>query len=244
MFHHQQAMVEQKRVIGILGGMGPEATVDLFKKIIKATPAEKDQEHLRIIIVNDPQVPERTDAILHKGASPIPKLKEDLRILKQAGADFAVIPCNTVHYFITDLRAAKILPVVDMIDETINFIKEKYPSVQRMGLVATDGTIQSQIYHRRAESKGIEVITPRTADQNIVMSAILDYIKKGKLEPARSLLLKIASTLAEMGAELVIAGCTEIPLVLFEGDLELPLVDPTWVLALKAVEVATSGKID
>jgi len=235
-------MVEQKRVIGILGGMGPEATVDLFKKIIKATPAEKDQEHLRIIIVNDPQEPERTDAILHGGASPVPKLKEDLRILKHAGTDFAVMPCNTAHYFIKDLRTAEILPVVDMIEETINFIGEKYPSVRRVGLLATDGTIQSQIYHHRAEYKDIEIITPGTADQNIVISAILDYIKKGELEPARPLLLKIASTLVEMGAEMVIAGCTEIPLVLFEDDLEVPLVDPTWVLALKAVEVAISDK--
>lgn len=237
-------MVEQKRVIGILGGMGPEATVDLFKKIIKATPAEKDQEHLRIIIVNNPQVPERTDAILHGGASPVPKLKEDLRILKQAGADFAVMPCNTAHYFIKDLRAIEILPIVDMIEETINFIGEKYPSIQRVGLLATNGTIQSQIYHRHAESKGLEIITPGTANQNNMRSAIFDYIKKGELKPARPLLLKITSTLVEMGAELVIAGCTEIPLVLFEGDLEVPLVDPTRVLALKAVEVATSGKID
>lgn len=232
-------MVEQKRVIGILGGMGPEATVDLFKKIIKATPAEKDQEHLRIIIVNDPQVPERTDAILYGGTSPVPKLKEDLTILKQAGAEFAVMPCNTAHYFIKELRAAKILPVIDMIDETINFIREKYPSVRRMGLLATDGTIQSQIYHHRAESKGLEIINPGTEDQNTMRFAIFNYIKKGKLEPARPLLLKIVSTLVEMGAELVIAGCTEIPLVLFEGDIDVPLVDPTWVLALKAVEVTS-----
>ena len=236
-------MSEQKKVIGILGGMGPEATVDLFKKILKVTPAEKDQDHLRIIIVNDPQVPDRTEAILHGGTNPISKLIEDLMILKQAGVDFAIIPCNTAHYYIKELRSAEILPILDMIEETIKFIVKKYPSVKRVGLLATDGTIQSQIYHQWTENKGLEILIPRASDQKTVMTAI-DYIKKGTYGPSRSLMLNIAFKLVEMGAELLIAGCTEIPLVLFEGDSDVPLVDPNWVLALKAVEIATSGELD
>lgn len=235
-------MVEQKRVIGILGGMGPEATVDLYMKIIKATPAEKDQDHLRIIIVNDPQVPDRTKSLLHGGPSPVPKLKEDLAILKQAGADFAIMPCNTAHAFIDELRAAAIMPVVDMIEEVIKFIVEGHPSVKYVGLLATDGTVQSQIYHQRAERQGLELITPEMEDQQRVMSAIYDHIKGGAIEPARPLLIKSASKLMNVGAESLIAGCTEIPLALTEKDVSIPLIDPAKVLALKAVKIATSNE--
>ncbi len=165
-------MVEQKRIIGILGGMGPEATVDLFKKIIKATPAEKDQEHLRSIIVNDPQVPDRTEAILRGGISPIPKLKEDLKILKQAGADFAIMPCNTAHYFIDELRGEGILAIIHMIEETTKYIVEKYPKIQCIGLLATDGTIQSKIYHQWAKRHELELITPEKPEQIKVMGGL------------------------------------------------------------------------
>ncbi len=103
------------------------------------------------------------------------------------------MPCNTIHYFIKNLRAAEILPIVDPIKENINYIREKYPLVQRVGLLATDETIKSQINHQRAESKGIEVITTGSVDQNIVMSIIINYIKKGKLKPASLLLLKFTS---------------------------------------------------
>ena len=126
-----------------------------------------------------------------------------------------------------------------MIEETIMYIAEKYPKIQCIGLLATDGTIQSKIYHQWAERHELELITPEKPEQIKVMSAIYDYIKKGTLDSARPLLIESAAKLMESGAELIIAGCTEIPLALTEMDITVPLVDPTWIIALKAVEKAT-----
>ncbi|GAH53208.1 unnamed protein product, partial [marine sediment metagenome] len=107
-----------EKIIGILGGMGPEATVDLFHKIIKFTPAKKDQDHFRIIIDNNPKIPDRTAAILGKGEDPLPALQETARNLEKAGVDFIIIPCNTAHYFLPQIQKSVNIPVLNMIEET------------------------------------------------------------------------------------------------------------------------------
>jgi len=103
-----------QKIIGILGGMGPEATLDLFHKIIKLTYAEKDQDHLRIIIDNNPKIPDRTDAISGTGKDPLPKLIVTAQILEKAGADFIIIPCNTAHYFISEIQQSIKIPILTL----------------------------------------------------------------------------------------------------------------------------------
>ena len=225
-----------EKIIGILGGMGPEATIDLFCKIIKFTPAEKDQDHLRIIIDNNPKIPDRTAAILGKGEDPLPALQETARNLEKAGADFIIIPCNTAHYFLSLIQESVKIPILSMIEKTAKETQKKIPSIKKVGLLASIGTYKTEIYHRQFKKFNIEVISPEEKDKEEVMKAIY-AVKAGNLsEGIKKSILKIAQKLIDKGAEVIIAGCTEIPLILKEGDVAVPLIDPTQVLAKAAVQ--------
>jgi len=140
-----------EKIIGILGGMGPEATVDLFYKIIKLTPAEKDQEHLRIIIDNNPKIPDRTAAILGKGEDPLPALQETAQSLEKAGADFIIIPCNTAYYFLSSIQESVKIPILNMIEETAKETRKKIPPIKKVGLLASVGVYETKIYHQQFE---------------------------------------------------------------------------------------------
>ena len=227
-----------EKIIGILGGMGPEATIDLFYKIIKFSPAEKDQEHLRIIIDNNPKIPDRTAAILGKGEDPLPALQETAQNLEKAGADFIIIPCNTAHYFLSQIQKSVRIPVLNMIEETAKDIQQRIPQIQKVGLLASIGTYKTEIYHQQFKKLNIEVVYPDEKDKDVVMKAIY-AVKAGDLsEGVKSNILKIAQKLTDEGAKVIIAGCTEIPLILKEGDIPVPLIDPTQVLAKIAVQKA------
>lgn len=225
-------------IIGILGGMGPEATIDLFYKIIKFTPAEKDQDHLRIIIDNNPKIPDRTAAILGKGKDPVPALQETARNLEKAGADFIIIPCNTAHYFLPLIQESVEIPILNMIEETAKETQKKNPSIKKVGLLASIGTYKTGIYHQHFKKFNIEVISPEEKDKEEVMKAIY-AVKAGDLSNGiKWNILKIAQKLIAKGAEALITGCTEIPLILKEGDVSVPIIDPTQVLAKVAVQKA------
>ena len=224
-----------RRTVGILGGMGPEATGDLFLKIVKSTPAQRDQEHLRIIVDNNPQIPDRTAAILHGGQDPTPILTETARNVEKAGASFIIIPCNTAHYFHSAITAAVSIPVLHMMNETAHYLKQQ--GVIKVGLLASDGTIESGLYHKALENLGIGVIVPSPHRQKGVMDAIYG-VKSGEFKAARELALVAARETIEMGADAVVAGCTEIPLIVHDGDLSRPVVDATLVLAQAAVREA------
>ena len=227
-----------EKIIGILGGMGPEATIDLFYKIIKFTPAEKDQEHLRIIIDNNPKIPDRTAAILGKGEDPLPALQETAQNLEKAGADFIVIPCNTAHYFLSSIQESVNIPVLNMIEETAKETKKRIPQIKKVGLLASIGVYKSEIYHQHFKKFNIEVVSPEEKDKEEIMKVIYT-IKAGDLSKrVKKNILKITQKLIDKGAEAIIAGCTEIPLILKEGDVSVPLIDPTQILARIAVQKA------
>jgi aspartate racemase len=227
-----------EKIIGILGGMGPEATIDLFYKIIKFTPAEKDQEHLRIIIDNNPKIPDRTAAILGKGEDPLPALQETAQNLEKAGADFIVIPCNTAHYFLSSIQKSVNIPVLNMIEETAKETKKRIPQIKKVGLLASIGVYKSEIYHQHFKKFNIEVISPEEKGKEEVMKVIY-AVKAGDLsDEIKKDVLKITQKLIDKGAEAIIAGCTEIPLILKEGDVSVPLIDPTQILARIAVQKA------
>jgi len=227
-----------EKIIGILGGMGPEATIDLFYKIIKFTPAEKDQDHLRIIIDNNPKIPDRTAAILGKGEDPLPALRETAKNLEKAGADFIIIPCNTAHYFLPLIQESVKIPILNMIEEAAKETQQRIPQIQKVGLLASVGTYKTEIYHQQFKKFNIEVISPEEKDKEEVMKAIY-AVKAGNLsEGIKKNILKIAQKLVDKGAEAIIAGCTEIPLILKEGDVSVPIIDPTQVLAKIAIRKA------
>jgi aspartate racemase len=232
-----------EKTIGILGGMGPEATADLFYRIVKATPVERDQDHPRTIVYSNSKVPDRTPAITGGGESPLPEMLMAAKNLEGAGAEFLIIPCNTAHYFIEELRSGIGIPVLHMIEMTARQVAMEHPSTKKVGLIATDGTLKSGIYERFFEEAGMEVLLPTPELQERVMDAIYRHIKRGDLETGRMISLEVAWDLVGHGAELVICGCTEISLVLKEGDIQFPVVDPLQVLAYTAVKVGR-GELD
>ena len=168
------------KVIGILGGMGPEATLDLFGKIIAATPAARDQDHLRVVIDSNPKVPDRTAAIVAGGESPVPAMTAGIRALQRAGADFVVIPCVSAHAFIDELQAAG-LPILSMFAATVDYIRERHPAIRTVGLLATTGTLRAGRFAAELGRAGIRVLEPEAADQERIMAAI--YAIKGASRP-------------------------------------------------------------
>jgi len=227
-----------EKIIGILGGMGPEATIDLFYKIIKFTPSEKDQDHLRIIIDNNPKIPDRTAAILGKGEDPLPALQKSARNLEKAGVDFIIIPCNTAHYFLSQIQKSVKIPILNMIEETAKEIQKRISPIQKVGLLASIGTYKTEIYHQHFKKYNIEIISPEEKDKEKVLK-VIHAVKAGNLsEKIKKNILKIAQKLIDKRAEAIITGCTEIPLILKEGDIPVPIIDPTQALAKAAVQKA------
>ncbi|MFQ6082016.1 MAG: aspartate/glutamate racemase family protein [Candidatus Aminicenantia bacterium] len=220
--------------IGILGGMGPEATVYLFHLIIKLTDAPKDQDHIPIIIYSNPKVPHRTDAILKNGKSPLPGLIRGAKILEKAGADFIVMPCITAHYFYSEIINHLKIPFLHLVEETYKYVREKFPHLKRLGLLATTGTIKTGLFQSYFEKEKIEIISPEKGNQNLVMKAIYDPkgIKAGYTQGfPKELLLEVAKDLIGKKCQAIIAGCTEVSLALKEKDLPVSLIEPLEIIA-------------
>ncbi len=227
-----------EKIIGILGGMGPEATAELYLRIIRATKVKRDQDHPRVIIYSNSKVPDRTAAILEAGPSPLPELIRAGKRLEEAGADFIIIPCNTAHYFIDQLQKELRVPILNMIKLSAGRARDSYPNVRKAGLLASDGTVKSGLYKSAYGDAGIEIMELSPERQAEVMKAIYQYIKAGNLIDGGLLLHKVADDLVTIGAEMIICGCTEVSLVLKEGDLAVPIFDPLQVLAEAAVAEA------
>ena len=231
-----------EKVVGILGGMGPEATVDFFAKVIALTPAKRDQDHLRIIIDNNPKIPDRTEAILTNDKSLFPILVETAKNLERAGVDFIVIPCNSAHYFYEDLVREISIPILHMIREVVHAVKAYLPECKKVGLISTTGTVACNLYQKELLKVGVEVIVSDPQSQAKVMDAIL-RIKAGReKEKARKELTEAANLLIERKAEALILGCTEVPLVITAGDFPVPMFDSTRILAEATVKFASTTK--
>ncbi|HIZ90483.1 MAG: amino acid racemase [Mucispirillum sp.] len=226
------------KTLGIIGGMGPAATIDLYKKIVEQTPAEKDQDHIHVIIDSYPQIEDRTSYILHGGKSPAPKLIESAKRLEAAGADALIMPCNTAHYFAKDIEKAVYIPLIHIVKCSAEAIKKKYPYVRKIGLIATTGTIKAGVYGDILKNYDLETITLNEELENNIMDCIYKGVKAGKTEEYSTLFQKCVDDIASLGAELLIAGCTEIPLLMPYIKTNLPVIDATYELASAAVKYA------
>ena len=230
-----------KKTIGILGGMGPEATAYFYELIIKNTRAEKDQEHIPVVIYADPGVPERTAAVLGKGPSPLPRLLEGVRVLKEAGADFIVMPCVTAHHFYDEIMREVKVHFLNLVEETVLYALRKNPGLKKAGLVSSTGTSRARLFHEAFGREGVEIIEPEEAEQERVMEAIFgkEGIKAGHTSgKSREAILDAARALIGRGAEAIIAGCTEVPLVLRGEDIDVPLIEPLQILAEASIIMA------
>jgi aspartate racemase len=230
----------QKKTIGILGGMGPEATVHLFELIVKKTKAEKDSAHIPIIIYNNPEIPDRTSAIIGRGESPLPYLVDSAKILEQAGADFIAMPCVTAHHFYQDIQNNINIPFIHMIRETVYHIISGLTDLKKSGLLATSGTLETGLFQTEMKKNNIRLIIPAPEEQKQVMEAIYgpQGIKAGFKDEPRKKLSVIANHLKPKGAEAIIAGCTEIALVTDEIDIDIPIINPLDILASACIRIA------
>jgi aspartate racemase len=226
------------RVIGILGGMGPEATLDFYRCIISLTPANRDQDHLPVIIYSNPKIPDRTRAIATGGESPLPHLVEAARILEKSGAGIIAMPCNAAHHYLSEMRRLVSIPFLDMIEETSRRLRIRLPAVKAVGLIASVGTVSSGVYARSLSGAGIELVLPDSADQQKVETAI-NQVKAGKHDRStREAFQSVGSRLIEAGAEAVILGCTEIPLAFDANEVAYLSLNATKILAEAAVDWA------
>ena len=246
--------MSDKKVIGILGGMGPLATADLFQKITLHTAASCDQDHPRVCIDSNTNISDRTAALLHGGAVglvelvvlagdrfigdfPVPEMVKSAQRLESIGADLLIMPCNTAHNFYDAVASSVSIPVLHMIAITRDALKSR--GVKCAGLLATDGTVQTGIYQRTFEGSGVELITPdNTEDQSAVMDIIYNGVKAGDLTHDVTAFRAACEHLLARGAEVLILGCTELPPAFDIYHLDYPNVDPTLELALAAVRAA------
>ena len=225
----------KKKSIGILGGMGPLATMDLYKKIILSTEASCDNEHIRVYIDGNSAIPDRTAAILHGGPDPVPEMLSALRSLEKCGADCVIMPCNTAHYFLPRLQEETALPILDMRAITAAACAERVPG-KKACLLGTKGTLEAKIYDGALEAAGVEFMTPDESERDELMRLIYGVVKASKpLEPETESWFALLSELGERGAEVFILACTELPILADALGHPGPFVDPTLELARAAI---------
>lgn len=227
-------MINGKNVIGIIGGMGPMATVDLFRKIVSMTAAENDAEHIHILIDNDTAIPDRTEAILCGGESPVPYIVAAAHRLETMGADLLIMPCNTGHFFHEEISSACSVPLLSMPEETAIAVRSM--GLDCVGLLATDGSVKSDFLDKAFGKYGISLLRPDAAAQREVMRLIYDEVKAG-FTPCPERLFPALSAMEAAGAQGFVLGCTELPIA-FEGVTGFRFIDPTTILAAAAIRAA------
>jgi aspartate racemase len=227
-------MTGNRKIVGVLGGMGPDATVDFMQKVIAATPAELDQDHVHMIVDHDPSVPGRQAAILDGGEDPGPAIAAMAVRLERAGADFLVMPCNTAHFYAPQIVDAVDIPLLSIIDVTVAACVE-YAAV---GLMATEGCLQGGLYQDAFTAIGIEIVLP--TDQELSEFMRLTFrIKSGERDAELvEGMCSLAEALVSRGAGAIVAGCTEIPLVLSDNMLDVAMISSTDLLARRTVALA------
>lgn len=233
-------MKTEKKIVGVIGGMGPLATVDLYRKIVEHTLADCDQAHVRTIIDSNTNIPDRTAALLSGGESPVRELQSSARLLERAGAQVLVMPCHTAHCFYGEVQAAVQVPVLNMIDLTVQELKRR--GVARAGLLATDGAVQSGIYQCHFEDSGIELLLPDPEGQAALMDMIYSGVKAGRSDYDTTAVRTALDSLIDAGVQTLILGCTELPPAFEMYDLNYPNLDPTLTLALAAI-TASGGTV-
>ena len=224
-----------KKVVGIIGGMGPGATALLFQKLIDYTDAAVDSEHIHVIIDNNTSIPDRTTAILAGVDTPAKCICESGKKLEQCGAELLLIPCNTSHYFYDLIQKELNVPVINMIVETAKVCVEH--GYTKVGILATTGTCNTHTYDKELQKFGIKSIYPDEEGQKKVMEIIYDQVKAGKKINA-SIIDQTLKRMEMKGAQAFILGCTELPFAIKNGDFGYHFLDSLDILAKKTIELA------
>jgi aspartate racemase len=233
--------------VGVVGGVGPAATADFMQKIVRSTPATRDQDHIKLLVEQNPQIPDRTENLLGDGADPTVSLYATCKKLEAGDVDIIAIPCNTAHAFVERIQPYLNVPIVNMLTVSVDHLRAAFPALLEVGLLATTGTIMSGVYRKALEAHGLEQVVPSDALQARVMNAIYgDRGAKAGFMAGQCVddVMAAVDELGERGVEVILLGCTELPLLLPEGKLYsgsgrlVHLVDPTDILARRCVAYA------
>lgn len=213
-------------LLGVLGGMGPLATLDFQRRLLDATPAQSDQQQLPSIVWNVPQVADRQKALAGTGPSPLPQLIHGIETLNQAGASHIAIPCNTAHHWYDALSQVSEAPILHIVDATLAALAQQEDKPQRVGIIATQGTLEAGWYQRRLAEQGIETIEPTEEELAQWFVPGCYAVKRGALEEGGEQLMRQANALFDRGAQKLILACTEVPVALVA--VKAPFYDLTF----------------
>lgn len=225
-----------KQAVGVVGGIGPMATVYFMQRVIEMTKADCDQAHINMMVLNDCDIPDRTAFITKRSdKNPLPVMIEDAQRLQAAGCDFVVVPCNTAHYFYDELQFRLTIPVVNIVSETIRYAKLLQPGMTHIGILATTGTLVAGTYQKYAHEAGIEAVVLDDKDQEKLMHIIYDLVKAGK-PVSREAFDEVANALRAKGAGMIVLGCTELSVI----KRDLPITDDD---VLDSIDVLASETV-
>ena len=236
--------------VGVVGGVGPAATVDFLDKVVRHTPASRDQDHIKLLVEQNPQIPDRTENLVSEGIDPTVSLYATCKKLEEGDADIIAIPCNTAHAFVDRIQPYLGIPIINMLTVTVRYLRDAFPGLRDVGVLATSGTIESGVYQNALESQGLHQVTVGAALQARVMAAIYGKhgVKAGFTSgQCHEDIVAAVEGLMREGIEVIILGCTELPLLLPAGEFigasgaRVQLVDPTEVLAKQCVAYAKNS---
>ncbi len=225
--------MKDRKLLGVLGGLGPMSSVYFYEMLTSHTYAECDQQHINILISSRADTPDRTDFIIGRSKNnPLDSMKKEVDKLAAAGAELIAIPCNTAHYFYRGIAENSEVPILNIIDETVSFCK--HLGLCKVGVLATEGTVLSGAYREVLEREGIEYMSCSDEDQQKISDIIYRDVKQGK-EPDLDVFLEVADHLTAHGCERIILGCTELSLIKKKFRLGTRFIDSLEILTLRAI---------
>lgn len=232
---------KREKVVGIIGGMGPEATVDLMNRVIKATSARDDIDHIRMLVDNNPKVPSRIKALIEKtGESPLECLQDMARRLENWGVDFLAIPCNTAHHYHHDVQQAVRIPLFNMIDLSVRFLISQIPNLKTVGLLASTAVFDLELYKHRFADAGVNLMAMHPEDQDKVMS-VIRKIKTSNYGPeVVQMIQEVVAKLEQQGAQALLIACTELSIIGEQVTSKVSMFDASQILAESIVKEAKS----
>jgi len=229
-----------EKTVGIIGGMGPEATVDFMKRIIQLTPAEDDGDHIRMIVDNNPKIPSRIKAIIEgTGETPVPALIQLAKNLESWGADFLAMPCNTAHFYYEPVNAAVHIPVLNMIELTVDTVS-RHPDIRKVGFLGSTAVIMTEMYVNAFIKKDVEVINPEPKQQASIMS-IIKEIKAGSYKDEIFAALQDSiDRLIQKDAQALLIACTELSMIADLLESKTTIYDSMRILVEKVIKEAAT----
>ena len=224
-------------MIGILGGMGPLATADFFNKVIAATPAQRDEDHVPLLIQSDPRIPGRPAAILRGGESPLPALLAGRDRLIAAGAVMLAMPCNTAHFWLPELLTDCPVPFLSIVDASCDEVAALAAPGAQIGLIATGATLATGLFDGQLKARGYVPLLPTEGEMTTLVMPAIDLVKAGQAAAGGDMVERAVQALLDRGAQTVLLACTETPLALdaIGSKLRPCCVDSTGALARSCV---------